>query len=111
MKRVYKRNEEDELWTDYGNAYSVILLCLENRYPEMGRVRWGFNKAYITSQGRAYTVSASFTRFDKDLSEISMVSCNAKGHLDKREIESSCGERIPVEFDDISDDYEPKIES
>lgn len=109
MKRVYKQSEEDELWSDYGGAYSAIRHCVDKRFPEIGRATWSFYKAYIMPDRQAYTVSAAFTRFDPELKEIVIVSCNAKAHPRKEDIEVSCGERMPVDYDPLTGDYEPKV--
>lgn len=111
MKRVYKRNEEDEVWSDYGNAYTAIRYCIENKYPCTEMSSWGFNKAYITPNGSVYTVNASFTRFDTELKELVMVSCQARVNPGEDGMLLSCSERIPIEFDDNSESYRIKSDS
>ncbi|GHD90679.1 hypothetical protein GCM10011445_07110 [Pseudocitrobacter faecalis] len=111
MKRVYKQSEEEDLWSDYGDAYSAIRHCVDKRFPEIGRTTWAFHKAYITPDRQAYTVSAAFTRFDSEFEDIVMVSCNAMAHPRKEDIVLSCGERMPVELDPITGDYKPKTQT
>lgn len=70
MKRIYKRSEEDELWCDYGDAFSAICERVEKQHPQVSKTAWGFHKAYITPQSRGYSVNAVFTCFDRELKSI-----------------------------------------
>jgi hypothetical protein len=107
--KVYRNEQEDDLWCEYGSAYESIRAILAKDYPEQKSTAWALEKAYVNWRGDFYTVSATFTRFDEDLKEVVMVSCNAEGNRKSELIKTVCGKPIRVEYDYWKKEYSPKV--
>ena len=65
--KVYRNDQEDDLWCEYGSAYETIRAILNETYPPLERSEWSLDKAYVSWRGDSYTVSATFTRFDEEV--------------------------------------------
>ncbi|MCU6522009.1 hypothetical protein [Klebsiella quasipneumoniae] len=105
---VYKSHQEDDIWCEFGSAYELIRRSLDEKFPQIAKSNWSFEKAYVNWYGSTYHVSASFTRYDDELKEVVLVSCSAEGSQNNEEISISCGERVPVEFDSFNREYRKK---
>ncbi len=103
--KVFRASEEDELWAGYDKAYSAILNCLSKEFPSDGKSTWNFQRGYVTCRSNSYAVSASFTRYDKELQDIVMVGCSAEVKVDNDEVSTSCSRRVVVEFDPLRQEY------
>ncbi|WP_395300113.1 hypothetical protein V1599_12240 [Enterobacter sp. ECC-175] len=107
--KLFRIEDEDDLWCEYGSAYEAILTLLRSSFSEQAKSKWAFDKAYVNWRGDSYTVNATFTRFDECLKDVVMVGCNAEGNRKSELIKTSCGEPIPVEYDCWKKEYTPKV--
>jgi len=97
--KLFRIEDEDDLWCEYGLAYEAILNLLRSSFTDQAKSKWALDKAYVNWRGDSYTVNATFTRFDEVLKDVVMVGCNAEGNRKNELIETSCGDPIPVEYD------------
>jgi hypothetical protein len=109
MMKVYRNDQEDDLWCEYGSAYESIRAILNETYPPQERSEWSLDKAYVSWRGERYTISAKFTRFDEELKDVVMVGCNAEGSRKSEDINTVCGKPIRVEYDFWKKEYSPKV--
>ncbi|HDR2560611.1 TPA: hypothetical protein QCI09_002410 [Enterobacter ludwigii] len=107
--KVYRNDQEDDLWCEYGSAYETIRAILNETYPPLERSEWSLDKAYVSWRGDSYTVSATFTRFDEEVKDVVMVGCNAEGSRRSEDINTVCGKPIRVEYDFWKKEYSPKV--
>lgn len=106
--KIYKNDEEEDLWNEYGSAYGAIWDILKETFAEHTKSKWALDKAYTHWRGNSYTISATFTRFDEELKDVVMVCCNAEGNRKRETINTSYGKLIRVEYDFWKKEYKPK---
>ncbi|MGK9173230.1 hypothetical protein KXR87_08355 [Yokenella regensburgei] len=107
--KLFRIEDEDDLWCDYGSAYEAIHNLLRSSFTDQAKSKWALDKAYVNWRGDSYTVNAIFTCFDEVLKDVVMVVCNAEGNRKNELIKTSCGDPIPVEYDLWKKEYSPKV--
>ena len=107
--KLFRHEEEEDLWCEYGSAYEAILNRLRSSFAEQVKSKWSLDKAYVNWRGDSYIVNATFTRFDEGLKDVVMVGCNAEGSRKNEHINTVCGEPIRVEYDFWKKEYSPKL--
>ncbi|MBA7854146.1 hypothetical protein HV318_03670 [Enterobacter sp. RHBSTW-00901] len=106
--KLFRIEDEEDLWCEYGSAYEAILNLMSSSFPDQAKSKWALDKAYVNWRGDSYTVNATFTRFDEAVRDVVMVGCNAEGNRKNELIKTSCGVPIPVEYDSWKKEYSPK---
>lgn len=107
--KIFRIEDEEDLWCEYGSAYEAILNLLRSSFTDQAKSKWALDKAYVNWRADSYTVNATFTRFDEGLKDVVMVGCNAEGNRKNELIKTSCGEPIPVEYDCWKKEYTQKV--
>lgn len=103
--RSYKEDQEDDLSSDFGDAYAEIMNTLRKNLPQVGALNWRLERAYVSWHGKEYTLSAIFTAYDSEIKEIIKIGCSTTGHQLKDGFETSLGKKQPVEYDPYRNEY------
>lgn len=106
--KIYRTDEEDDLWCEYGTAYEAIREMLKKSFTEQTKSTWSMDKAYVNWRGQNYSINVIFTRYDEDFKDVVMVGCSAEGGQNREITNVSCGKPKPVEYDPWKNEYIPK---
>ena len=71
--KLFRIEDEEDLWCEYGSAYEAILNLMSSSFPDQAKSKWALDKAYVNWRGDSYTVNATFTRFDEAVRDVVML--------------------------------------
>lgn len=57
----------DDIWCEWGKAFSAIMEHIECKEPLPPKYQWDFKKGTVVTQHNAYCVSATFTTYHPTL--------------------------------------------
>lgn len=49
--KLFRIEDEEDLWCEYGSAYEAILNLMSSSFPDQAKSKWALDKAYVNWRG------------------------------------------------------------